>query len=1180
MTRVTPISRHAWKPSGGSWSFEKVEGSGSNNVGTYTSINVDSSHTLHISYYNLTSLNLKHAWKSSGGIWNTENVDSTGTELRYTSIAVEESGRVHISYYVDGSSYYDLRYARNQPGGTWVAEQVEITGAVGQYSSIALDSSGFVHIIYFDNTNSDLKHASRAANAEAFSAWTIESVDTGTTLVGSHCSFAIASDGSLLVGYYEWTNTGSSPGLKHAWKSGGIWHFEKVQNTPNLGQYTAIATDPSGTVHICYYDVNNRYLKYAWKPIIGSWTIETIDSGPNIVGTYYSSILVNSTGVVHVSYYDESAYDLKHAWKPSGGTWNREIVDSVNNVGQYSSIIENSTNVLHISYYDATALDLKHAYGSSGGTWNKEIVDSVNNIGQFTSTGVDSSGTLHISYYDVTNSDLKHAYKPINGTWSTEPVVTSGNNVGQFSKLLIDNSGTLHISYYDLTATDICHAYGTVGSWNSEIIESKDSVGQYSSMAQDSLGTIHVSYYNATSTGLMHAWKSSGAPSWSKQTVDAKNYYGQFSAIAVDVNGMVHISHYDGLGQDLFYSVGTLNGFSIGPISLSSGTNILTVTAYDAAGNFASDSITVIRDDVNPIVTISSPTSAANYYTQVPIFTLGGTSSDTNGISLVTWNNSRGGFGSASGTTTWSANIPLNYDKNVITVNAYDSSGRTSTDLINVYYAVQPTAPQNFMTGWGDGQVQLSWLPPASNGGSPITYYKVYRGTTSGSETLLTTVSVPTTQFISYTDTTIQNGQTYYYYVTAGNVVVEGLPSPEQDASPSIQFENFDASLIESNPAVMMSDIVVDSNGYVHICYISKGDVSTGYYHLKYATNASGTWTYRTVDSANNVGDDCQIAVDSSGQVHIVYHSSTLGTLKYVKGSGTTWGAPETIAPSYSSSGWSYSISIHLDSMDRPCVAYIDTSGYLHYTVKTGASWTTGTVIASNVVNVVSMDFDPSGYAHICYYNNTKSRLQYITNQGGSWSTPFTPDDYSVTGDHGVGLKVDSSGVVHIIYRRQSGSETQIFYSKRSAGGVWDAIPTLIDSRGPTYNENPDLEIDGSGIVHVVYGWVAQYATNQDGHWTWKSLESATSYYVRLALDQSGNPHIIFPYPDGFNYYHYPGPIKSSLIGGNGDHTMSMLSAMTLTEISSLVALPFRLTSPQPLEPSTASAMLIMGTAS
>ena len=78
------------------------------------------------------------------------------------------------------------------------------------------------------------------------------------------------------------------------------------------------------------------------------------------------------------------------------------------------------------------------------------------------------------------------------------------------------------------------------------------------------------------------------------------------------------------------------------------------------------------------------------------------------------------------------------------------------------------------------GTVDLTWTPPASDGGSPLTGYKLYRGTTSGGETLVAAVTAPAT---SFTDSGLANGVTYYYQLTAVNAIGEGPTSNELSAT-------------------------------------------------------------------------------------------------------------------------------------------------------------------------------------------------------------------------------------------------------------------------------------------------------------------------------------------------------------------------------------------------------------
>lgn len=88
-----------------------------------------------------------------------------------------------------------------------------------------------------------------------------------------------------------------------------------------------------------------------------------------------------------------------------------------------------------------------------------------------------------------------------------------------------------------------------------------------------------------------------------------------------------------------------------------------------------------------------------------------------------------------------------------------------------------PTPPNLVATG-EIGQIVLNWSVPSSDGGKAITNYKIYRGLTSGSETFLITIG----NVLTYTDSGITEGTTYYYKVSAVNAVGESLMSNEVNA--------------------------------------------------------------------------------------------------------------------------------------------------------------------------------------------------------------------------------------------------------------------------------------------------------------------------------------------------------------------------------------------------------------
>ena len=58
-----------------------------------------------------------------------------------------------------------------------------------------------------------------------------------------------------------------------------IWHTETVDSDGDVGQYSSIALDKSGTPHISYFDGSSGYLKYAYYDNNESkWLTEIVDN--------------------------------------------------------------------------------------------------------------------------------------------------------------------------------------------------------------------------------------------------------------------------------------------------------------------------------------------------------------------------------------------------------------------------------------------------------------------------------------------------------------------------------------------------------------------------------------------------------------------------------------------------------------------------------------------------------------------------------------------------------------------------------------------------------------------------------------------------------------------------------------------------------------------------------------
>ena len=106
---------------------------------------------------------------------------------------------------------------------------------------------------------------------------------------------------------------------------------------------------------------------------------------------------------------------------------------------------------------------------------------------------------------------------------------------------------------------------------------------------------------------------------------------------------------------------------------------------------------------------------------------------------------------------------------------AYNEAGNSSNGQIVEKVALDvPTNPQNFGKMVGDKMVDLYWDRPESDGGMTIEGYRLYRGPALWDMGLLVAMDRSQT---TYTDTGLENGRTYLYYVAAYSSVGEGTPS-------------------------------------------------------------------------------------------------------------------------------------------------------------------------------------------------------------------------------------------------------------------------------------------------------------------------------------------------------------------------------------------------------------------
>ena len=426
------------------------------------------------------------------------------------------------------------------------------------------------------------------------------------------------------------------------------------------------------------------------------------------------------------------------------GRWTNETVNDQG--GEDTSLELDSNGNPHISYRSDTGA-IKYTY-KDGGSWTTETVDSVG--GSFTSLELDSDGDPHITYF---TGNLTYAYKD-GGSWTTE-VVDSQGTVGSDTSLELDSDGDPHVTYhrsYPFESADVKYASKQGGSWTTETVESQVSwIGSDTSLELDTNGDPHISYKQTSNSGLKYATKQGG--SWTTELVDTE-YIGSHSSLELDTSGNPHIGYHDSSPKGE-------GGNKLAYASKQGGS--WTIEIADSRGFVGSHTSLELDANGNPHISYYNSTSEAEnlkYATKQEGSWTTETADSENGV---------GYYSSLEVDRTTSPHISY-YDV---------SDGELKFAVAEVIGT--PSAPVDLQATSEDGSVELNWTPPTDDGGADITAYRLYRGTSSGSETPLVTV---TSNRTSYNDTGVDNGIEYYYYVTARNTAGESSPSNEVSATP------------------------------------------------------------------------------------------------------------------------------------------------------------------------------------------------------------------------------------------------------------------------------------------------------------------------------------------------------------------------------------------------------------
>jgi hypothetical protein len=203
-------------------------------------------------------------------------------------------------------------------------------------------------------------------------------------------------------------------------------------------------------------------------------------------------------------------------------------------------------------------------------------------------------------------------------------------------------------------------------------------------------------------------------------------------------------------------------------------------------------------------------------------------------------------------------------------------------------------------------------------------------------------------------------------------------------------------------------DLVVNStSGDLHVVWEDSTSGDSEIYHKK-STDGGVTWTTsQRLTWTSGYSGVPAIAVDSSGQLHVVWYHDTAGNYEiYYKKStdgGTTWTISQRLTWTPEASG-------------VPAIS-ADSSGGLH---------------------VFWHDLTP-GYFDIYYKKSTDCGATWTTSQRLTWTE---------SGSYNAAVAVDPNDGLHVAWRDYTPGNQEIYYKKSTdSGASWTAARDSLDCR-------------------------------------------------------------------------------------------------------------------------------------
>ena len=286
--------------------------------------------------------------------------------------------------------------------------------------------------------------------------------------------------------------------------------------------------------------------------------------------------------------------------------------------------------------------------------------------------------------------------------------------------------------------------------------------------------------------------------------------------------------------------------------------------------------------------------------------------------------------------------------------------------------------------------------------------------------------------------------------------------------------DGWDISTISTGYLYGPLDIQVNQQGVPQVSWHSHDEEDAGY-----AVLVDGKWDVQYIQDPGHDGWDNNLAIDSTGQPHVVsidpVQFGGSSGVEYATFDGNSWTVEEV------GSGpirYEFGTFVAVDSQDRPHVVWFDSNDQdLKYAVKDGGSWQVSTVDSDgDVGRYPSLAVDSQDNPAISYFEPTSESAGYVKVarwDGSQWNIQRVDQLESVfTGFFGA-RKTSS-----LVFDRDD--NPIVAYSDEAIikVAIWDGsnwiTDTVLTADGDPLGQQVSVAMDIDGVLHLTFADVTR----------------------------------------------------------------------------------------------------------